>query len=372
MTIHPVSVPSAAPEPIELCTTVYPLPYIEDFSGYTDDQSVRVTEVRAPMPTCWTVLGNGRFHTDYDTTPNTAAIYFAGIGYATSTNNFGCMEVGNPYFALIACQMYDGTYESGLQNAINYGSKRFAILPMFDHPLGQTMLTFNRRSIANSGAALMIGYIINDTADFTAVDSLPMDKRITHFDTIHFSNYSNIPENARLTLLWKSTDTAHNGFPSNYYCGLDNVKVELDPNMPEPVPVEATIAASDILYWVGEGQNQAIMAINWPDTALAWGYRFDGNKTVANMMDDITAADPRLSYTTGAYGIDDILFARAEGDTLRKQQYSYWESKRRRCGRQLQLRMGQRHLLELHLCLPHDHPSRQRSRYHWHQPPAAA
>ena len=326
MTIHPVSVPAAAPEPIELCTTVYPLPYIEDFSGYTDDQSVRVTEVRAPMPTCWTVLGNGRFHTDYDTTPNTAAIYFAGIGYATSTNSYGCMEVGNPYFALIACQMHNGTYEPGIQGYNNYGGKRFAILPMFDHPLGQTMLTFNRRSIARSGAALMIGYIINDTADFTAVDSLPMDYRITHFDTIHFSDYSNIPENARLTLLWKSVDTVVTGFPSNYYCGLDNVKVELNPNMPEPVPVEATIAASDILYWVGEGQNQAIMAINWPDTALAWGYRFDGNKTVANMVNDITAADPRLSYTTGAYGIDDILFARAEGDTLRKSSSDSWWS----------------------------------------------
>ena len=326
MTIHPVSVPSAAPEPIELCTTVYPLPYIEDFSGYTDDQSVRVTEVRAPMPTCWTVLGNGRFHADYDTTPNTANIFFAGVGYATSTNSYGCMEVGNPYFALIACQMHNGTYEPGIQGYNNYGGKRFAILPMFDHPLGQTMLTFNRRSIARSGAALMIGYIINDTADFTAVDSLPMDYRITHFDTIHFSDYSNIPENARLTLLWKSVDTVVTGFPSNYYCGLDNVKVELDPNMPEPVPEEATIAASDILYWVGEGQNQAIMAINWPDTALAWGYRFDGNKTVANMVNDITAADPRLSYTTGTYGIDDILFARAEGDTLRKSSSDSWWS----------------------------------------------
>lgn len=324
--VEAVLPPAEQPEPVELCTTVYPLPYAEDFSGYTDDQSVRVTEVRAPIPTCWTVLGDGRFHADYDTTPNTANIFFAGVGYATSTNSYGCMEVGNPYFALIACQMHNGTYEPGIQGYNNYGGKRFAILPMFDHPLGQTMLTFNRRSIARSGAALMIGYIINDTADFTAVDSLPMDYRITHFDTIHFSDYSNIPENARLTLLWKSVDTVVTGFPSNYYCGLDNVKVELDPNMPEPVPEEATIAASDILYWVGEGQNQAIMAINWPDTALAWGYRFDGNKTVANMVNDITAADPRLSYTTGAYGIDDILFARAEGDTLRKSSSDSWWS----------------------------------------------
>ena len=93
-----------------------------------------------------------------------------------------------------------------------------------------------------------------------------------------------------------------------------------------PTPVEATIAASDILYWVGEGSNQAILAVNWADTALAWGYRWNGNATVNTMMDAIAAADPRFSYTGTGY-VEDILFARAEGDTLRGQPYSYWESK---------------------------------------------
>jgi hypothetical protein len=96
---------------------------------------------------------------------------------------------------------------------------------------------------------------------------------------------------------------------------------------PPPAPEEATIAFSDILYWVGEGSNQAVMAVNWADTALAWGYRWNGSATVADMMADIAAADPRFSYELGTYGIDDILFAIAEGDTLRKVPYSYWESK---------------------------------------------
>jgi hypothetical protein len=78
---------------------------------------------------------------------------------------------------------------------------------------------------------------------------------------------------------------------------------------------------------VGEGANQAVMAVNWADTALAWGYRWDGTATVADMMADIAAADPRFSYELGSYGIDDILFVVAEGDTLRKAPYSYWESK---------------------------------------------
>ena len=99
-----------------------------------------------------------------------------------------------------------------------------------------------------------------------------------------------------------------------------------DPN-PAPQPVEATIAAGDILYWVGTGANEVVMAVNWADTALAWGYRFDGEKTVSDMMDDIADADPRFSYTMDGGYLGDILFVVAEGDTLRKQAYSYWESK---------------------------------------------
>ena len=95
----------------------------------------------------------------------------------------------------------------------------------------------------------------------------------------------------------------------------------------DPTPVEATIAASDILYWVGTGSNEAVMAVNWADTALAWGYRWDGTKTVSDMMTDIAAADPRFSFELGTWGLDDILFAVAEGDTLRKVAFSYWESK---------------------------------------------
>lgn len=93
------------------------------------------------------------------------------------------------------------------------------------------------------------------------------------------------------------------------------------------VPVEATIAAGDIVYWVGTGANEVVMAVNWADTALAWGYRFDGEKTVSDMMGDIAEADPRFSYTMDGGYLGDILFVVAEGDTLRKQAYSWWESK---------------------------------------------
>ncbi|MBR1549181.1 MAG: choice-of-anchor J domain-containing protein [Bacteroidales bacterium] len=94
-------------------------------------------------------------------------------------------------------------------------------------------------------------------------------------------------------------------------------------------PVEATIAASDILYWVGEGSNEAVMAVNWADTALAWGYRYNGIATVTDMMDAIAAADPRFSYTGTGFLADILYIDTAAGmtDTLRITAGNYWESK---------------------------------------------
>ena len=80
-----------------------------------------------------------------------------------------------------------------------------------------------------------------------------------------------------------------------------------DPNATD-IPVDATIAASDILFWVGHGENAAILAVNWADTALAWGYRFAADSvSSATMLADIAAADPRLTVEGTGY-VSDILY----------------------------------------------------------------
>ncbi|MBP5547717.1 MAG: T9SS type A sorting domain-containing protein [Bacteroidales bacterium] len=97
-----------------------------------------------------------------------------------------------------------------------------------------------------------------------------------------------------------------------------------DPN--PSAPEDASIDASNIVYWVGEGNNQVVLAVNWADTALAWGYRFSGESTsVSTMMSDIAAADPRFSYVTGSWGIDDINFT-AGSTTLGVTPGNYWWS----------------------------------------------
>ena len=70
-----------------------------------------------------------------------------------------------------------------------------------------------------------------------------------------------------------------------------------DPNAGGEVE-DAIINPEDILYWVGEGENKVVVAISWcsySETALAWGYRFDGEATVFQALTDIAAVDDRLT-----------------------------------------------------------------------------
>ena len=82
-----------------------------------------------------------------------------------------------------------------------------------------------------------------------------------------------------------------------------------------PLASEAKIEPSEILYWIGEGQNEVIFAVNWnePNKCLAWGYRFDEETVILkDVMDDIVAVDRRFNYVTNDWGIEDITFNEGE------------------------------------------------------------
>jgi hypothetical protein len=64
----------------------------------------------------------------------------------------------------------------------------------------------------------------------------------------------------------------------------------------------STLASDDIQYWVGEGENRAMLILQWNDEkspdALAWGYRWNAGETKYgyDMINDIAKADKRLFY----------------------------------------------------------------------------
>ena len=82
---------------------------------------------------------------------------------------------------------------------------------------------------------------------------------------------------------------------------------------------DVTIAPNRVKYWVGTGSNSAVFIVNWcdPDTALAWGYRFDGDSVlVSTMLTDIVAADSRLGFSGTVSWLSDLYYAEGT-DTFR-------------------------------------------------------
>ena len=78
-----------------------------------------------------------------------------------------------------------------------------------------------------------------------------------------------------------------------------------------PLADEAMIDFSEILYWIGEGENEVVLAVNWnnPNICLAWGYRFSGEGvTVKDVMDGIAAADGRFDYDADGSWLNDIKY----------------------------------------------------------------
>ncbi len=74
----------------------------------------------------------------------------------------------------------------------------------------------------------------------------------------------------------------------------------------------------DITYWVGEGSNEAAMVIDWRDgkepESLAWGYRWDGEATGADMIAAIfgNGAASGGPYAGGLDGDDSRLYVRLQ------------------------------------------------------------
>ena len=77
-------------------------------------------------------------------------------------------------------------------------------------------------------------------------------------------------------------------------------------------PVDATISADNIIYWVGSGDNEVVFAVNWctpEEEALAWGVRFSGESAiVSDIFHTIELYDERFNVE-GTSFVTNITFA---------------------------------------------------------------
>jgi TPR-repeat-containing protein cell-adhesion domain protein (fragment) len=62
-----------------------------------------------------------------------------------------------------------------------------------------------------------------------------------------------------------------------------------------------TFTFDNIEFWVGEGENRAALIVDWYDdgeTAMVWGFRWNGEATGLDMIKAIAKADPRFLLLT--------------------------------------------------------------------------
>ncbi len=121
---------------------------------------------------------------------------------------------------------------------------------------------------------------------------------------------------------------------ANCYFGMTTAVAAVDPNgTPDTtiiptIPDTNSIASSQILNWVGTGSNKCIIAVNWADSCLAWGVRFNDSIVLQAAMDTITCADYRFRYVAGNWGLSDIIFRDYTGTvmslTTSDSSYNYW------------------------------------------------
>lgn len=66
-------------------------------------------------------------------------------------------------------------------------------------------------------------------------------------------------------------------------------------------PKSTSFSFEDIKFWVGEGENQAALIVDWyfdGETAMVWGYRWNGRATGLDMIKAIANADPNFLLLT--------------------------------------------------------------------------
>lgn len=100
-----------------------------------------------------------------------------------------------------------------------------------------------------------------------------------------------------LTLWGASAQTTVQGIPYNNP-NLKNRAAQIS-----ALSAESDFSFKDIEFWVGEGENEAALVVQWNDdretSALVWGYRWDGDAYGDDLVKAVAEADPRFYALLG-------------------------------------------------------------------------
>ncbi len=92
-----------------------------------------------------------------------------------------------------------------------------------------------------------------------------------------------------------------------------------DPNPGIPVATkpfnEQDLSNEDISYWVGDGENLAVLVVDFKDgeSAKAFGYKFNGTKTGRDLLEAVAREYADFDVTFNGEFLNDIIFGDQEG-----------------------------------------------------------
>lgn len=83
------------------------------------------------------------------------------------------------------------------------------------------------------------------------------------------------------------------------------------PTAPIPAFEPFRFTADDVTFWTGSGAHEAVLIVDFQDgaetTSYAWGFRFDGTTTGADMLNAVVDADPNFAIVANAF-LSDITY----------------------------------------------------------------
>lgn len=97
-----------------------------------------------------------------------------------------------------------------------------------------------------------------------------------------------------------------------FACSYTDFDPALEPTEPIAAFDPFRFTAADVEFWVGTGQDSAVLIIDFQDAAgassFAWGYRFDGTVTGEAMLNAIASADASMEVSLAGGFLSDILY----------------------------------------------------------------
>jgi hypothetical protein len=93
--------------------------------------------------------------------------------------------------------------------------------------------------------------------------------------------------------------------------------------------LSAQFTQDDVTYWVGEGENSAVLVIDFnqgdAEESLAWGFRFDGETTGGDMLEAIDQSDVAMRVNAEAF-LNDIFYITKTGVGGAPDYWGTWSS----------------------------------------------